>query len=152
MSRENLKRLKFFDGLLIISNSRLSLFKNIKPNATHSYLNAGGGRSGVHWRYEVSENQGSAQFYLNHLDPKINELVNKERYLFLFENKYQINEAFGESLDWNYQKNRKVQYIQSICHKGDWETENKWSEIYHDLVDRMFRLEKAVSFYIPRLP
>jgi hypothetical protein len=115
MRPENLKRLRFFEGLITVSNSRLPIVKNIKPDSRHSYLNAGGGRTGVHWRYEVSEHQTSAQFYLNHYDPKTNELVNKERYLFLFENKYEINEAFGEELDWNYQKNRKVQYIQSVC-------------------------------------
>jgi hypothetical protein len=152
MNSESLKRLRFFEGLLNLSNSRLPLFRNIKPDTRHSYLNAGGGKTGVHWRYEVSGNQASAQFYLNYSEPKTNELVNKERYLFLFENKYEINNAFGEELDWNYQKNRKVQYIQSICHLGGWETENKWPEIYVDLVDRMVRLETALSYYINRLP
>jgi hypothetical protein len=152
MSPENLKRLRFFEGLLTVSNSRSPLFRNIKPDSKHSYLNAGGGKTGVHWRYEVSENEGAAQFYLNHFDPKINELVNKERYLFLFEKKYEINEAFGEPLDWNYRKDRKIQYIQSLCNLGGWATENKWPEIYGDLVNRLVSLEKALKYYIDRLP
>jgi hypothetical protein len=71
MNAQNLKRQKFFEGLLNVSNSRLILFRNVKPGARHSYLNAGGGKTGVHWRYEVAENQASAQFYLNQSDKKV---------------------------------------------------------------------------------
>jgi hypothetical protein len=74
----------------------------------------------------------------------------KKRFDALAKYREEIDQMFGESLDWDYNSDRKQNYVRSWIEKGVMEKED-WREIQEELVDRMVRLEKAVRPYIPEL-
>jgi hypothetical protein len=148
MSKIDLRKRRFLEGLLKISNFGTPLFKNVSPDNNHTYIQAGGGQTGIYWRYDVKQYEVNAIFYLNHSDHKFNEECFRK--LESFKNK--INADFGGPLEWNFKKDRRCQYIQSTCTIGGSEDKEKWPEIYGDLVERMVRLEKTVRNYIDMLP
>jgi hypothetical protein len=148
MSRIDLKKRRFLEGLLKISNFCTPLFKNVSPDDSHTYIQAGGGQTGIYWRYDVKKYDVNTIFYLNHPDHHFNEECFRKLESF----KDKINADFGGPLEWNFKKGRRCQYIQSTCTLGGSEDEDKWPEIYGDLVERMVRLEKALNYYINRLP
>lgn len=145
---------RFLDGLLNRSKLRLPHLFNKKNSITHNYLEVGGGKTGVEWRYEPKKDEVKVQFYLNHKDKKLNRRINEDRFKHLLKFKDEIDKAFGDQrhLDWNFKEDRKCQYIQYSCDIGGLDNEEKWPKIWQDCIDCLARLENALKYYIDKLP
>jgi hypothetical protein len=139
--------LEFFRQLLELANERTTLFKNVSPAGYQSWVKTGAGKSGLAWSIYVRRNDGVAMLYL-HSDVQ----TNHKRFEGLLGKKEEIENGFGEPLEWKFNENRKQQYIQSTTKIGGIENEDRWPAIQNDLVNRMIRLEKAIRPYLASLP
>lgn len=66
--------------------------------------------------------------------------------------KEQIEEAFGESLEWERLEDQRFWRIDKWLSLGGYRDKEKWSEIQDAMIDAMIRLEKAFRPHIDRLP
>lgn len=148
LAEKEKKRLDFLTQLLERSNKKTPLFKNVTPSGYQSWVNAGGGKSGLGWAYVVRRTDAKAEFYISTPDLKLN----LKRFQSILAKKEDIEASFGEPLEWDSKDSRKAQMIRSWTKLGGLENEDKWKEIQNDLVDRMVRLEKALRDYIASLP
>ena len=87
------------------------------------------------------------EFFLCHSDFEIN----KARYEKLLAQKDDIEQKFGEPLNWDFNDSRKQQYIRTTCPICGLDNEEKWADIQKDLIDRLVRLEKAIGPHIKSL-
>jgi uncharacterized protein DUF4268 len=142
------QRYEFFEKLLEKSNQKTSLFSNISPTGYQSWLTAGAGKSGLGWVYCTTTNICRVELFISGTN---SELI-KQRFKALKEKSNEIEKDFSEPLDWNYNEDRKQQYIRSYTKIGGFKDQDHWSEIQDDLVDRMIRLESAMRKHIKKLP
>jgi hypothetical protein len=140
------KLVEFFKQLLDKSNKKIHLFKNVSPSKYNS-IGTGAGRSGLFWVYVVRGSDARAELFFQAAEATINS----KRFKTLLDKKAQIENQFGEPLEWDYKENRKQQYIRSWSTIGGLSNEDKWKEIQDDLVNRMIKLENALKEYLPSL-
>ena len=70
----------------------------------------------------------------------------------LVKEKEAIEEAFGDSLEWESLETRRACRLRKIIREGGYhEAETKWPEIHASVVEAMIRLEKALKPHISRL-
>ena len=144
------ERLKFFQQLLDRSNEKTPLFKNVPPPKSQngvSVRDVRAGKSGLLWIFWRRPNDSRVEFCLCS-----DAETNLKRFKFLSEKKEEIENVFGEPLEWNFKENRKQHSILSRTKFGGIENEDQWPVIQNDLVDRMTRLEKALRPYLASLP
>jgi hypothetical protein len=142
-SGNEIKRYEFFNQFLTLCNKKTNLFKKISPVGYQSWINAGSGTSGISWLIVANNKSAHVDLYFG----SPNSDINRTRFEYFASKKQEIEEKFGEPLIWDFNDNRKQQYIRSICPIGNFEDEEKWPEIQNDLVDRLIRLENILKPY-----
>jgi hypothetical protein len=147
LAERDQKRFDFFEQLLELSNKSTSLFNNVSPVGYQNWIWAGAGKSGLSWAYVIMVSKARVELYMG----SSNGDLNKKRFDYLFSNKGEIEQQFGEQLEWNYKEGRQQHYIRSWSQVGGLENEESWFRIQEDLVNRMSRLQKAVGDYISEL-
>jgi hypothetical protein len=138
------QRYKFFEELLNLSNSKTNLFQNVSPLGYQSWIWAGAGKAGLAWMYAVLKNRSKAEFYLGSSDGD----KNKEWYHILYSKKSEIEQEFGEPLEWDFKEGRKQHYVRSWSKFGGIQNIEEWPKIQNDLIERMLKLEKVLSKHI----
>ena len=142
------KRFEFFQRLIEKSNTLNSIFGNVSPTGYQNWLSAGGGKSGLAWNYVIKLSDSRVELFLCSPDAALN----KKRFEILMAKSEEIENNFGESLDWDYKEGRKQHYIRSHCKIGGLQQEEMWLEIHDDLADRLHRLEMSLRNYFKDLP
>lgn len=140
-------RYKFFEQLLLKANQKTCLFNSVSPVGYQNWINTGAGKAGLMWTLVAMKKAARVEFFLCHP----NFEINKDRFDKLSSMKEIIENAFGGPLNWDFNENRKQQYIRSTCPYGGIEQDDKWSEIQDDMIDRIVRLEKAIGPHIKSL-
>lgn len=140
-------RYQFFEQLLSRANQITNIFNSVSPVGYQSWVNAGAGKAGIMWTFVAMKKTARAEFFLCHPDFEIN----KSRYESLLAKKDEIEQKFGEPINWDFNDNRKQQYIRTICPVGGLDNEEKWTDIQKDLVDRIVRLENSIRPHIKLL-
>lgn len=140
-------RYQFFEQLIFNANQVTNIFNNVSPVGYQNWVNAGAGKAGIMWTLVVMKKTARTEFFLCHFDFKIN----KARFDKLLAHKEEIEQKFGESLNWDFNDSRKQQYIRTSCPIGGLDIEEKWADIQKDLVQRLVKLEKAIGPYINSL-
>lgn len=141
MAEKDKKRYQFFEQLLELSNKKMSLFNNVSPVGYQNWLGAGAGKAGLAWTYVIMISKARTELFLCSPDGELN----KKRFEQLHSKREVIETEYGEPLDWDYKEGRQQHYIRSWSEFGGLEDEENWPQIKEDLVNRMFRLEKALS-------
>lgn len=140
-------RYKFFQQLLSNINQATDTFNSVSPVGYQNWVNAGAGKAGIMWSFVTMKKMARTEFLLCHADFEIN----KDRYEKLLSYKDEIEQKFGERLDWDFNDSRKQQYIRTSCTIGGLDNEEKWADIQKDLIDRHVRLEKAIGPHLKSL-
>jgi len=140
-------RYEFFEQLLSKANQKTTIFNNVSPVGYQNWVNTGAGKAGLMWTFVAMKNKARVEFFLCHSDSEIN----KNRFETLLPIKEEIEKSFGASLNWDFNENRKQQYIRSNCQYGGIDNVDQWSELHHDMIDRIIRLEKAIGPHIKSL-
>jgi hypothetical protein len=145
-AEREIMRHRFWSELLEKAKMRTTLHANISPGR-ESWAGAGGGRSGLEFNYNIHQHSARVEFYIDSRDIE----WNKATFDFFYSARDEIEEVFGEQLEWQRLDSRRASRISTILDIGGLQDDN-WAEIQVAMIDAMVRLEKAVRPYIQRLP
>ena len=142
--RDSLRQ-QFWAQLLDRSRERTRLHANISPGT-------GGGLSttvkrGLYLKYAIRQRDSEVGLYIDLGKNNPNE--NYEIFQALEDVKGEIEEAFGEPLDWKLLDNKRACRIVKPLSQGGYRNEVEgWEEIQDAMIDAMIRLNKALESHI----
>ena len=143
-------RHRFWAQLLDLAKEKTQLHANISPSQS-SYLMTGAGRSGLRFDYVVQQHTSEIELYIDR--GKDADSENEEIFDRLEQSKVEIEEAFGEPLEWQRLESKRACRINKRFSLGGYrDDEEKWQEIQGAMIDGMIQLEKAFRPHIDRLP
>lgn len=143
LSVKDKKRFEFFSQLLNYSNSKSKLFNNVSPVGYQNWVMTGAGKSGLSWVYSILSNKSIIHLYFGSPDAQ----KNKGRFQKLLNHKSDIENEFGNILEWDYKEDRQQHYIKTISN-GGLNDEANWENIQKDMVERMIKLERVLGKYL----
>ena len=143
-------RHRFWTSLLERSKGKTPLHANISPSQS-SYLMTGAGRSGLRFDYVVQQHTSEIELYIDR--GRDAESENEEIFDSLEQSKAEIEETFGEPLEWQRLESKRACRINKRFSLGGYRgDEERWPEIQDAMIDGMIRLEAALKPHIDRLP
>jgi hypothetical protein len=136
--------------VLIERSSKVNrLHAHITPGE-HSYIGTSSGVPGLYLNYVVTQDDCSAQLYIDR--GKDAEEENKSIFDQLFANKAKIDEAFGEMLSWERLDSKRACRIRHTQPGGGYRTpEEQWPNLQDVIIQDMDRLEKALRPHLKQL-
>ncbi len=138
----------FWASLLERAKPRSSLHSGVSAG-TDTWLSAGSGRSGIHYTYVLRQHDTDVELRIE--GPS--EAENHEIFYALFQNRVEIEEEFGEPLEWNLAEGRKKCSVKRNLPAGGYRADRAdWPEIQDSMIGAMIRLEGAVKSRIAALP
>jgi hypothetical protein len=100
--------------------------------------------------YSVNQDSSTVELYIDRGENSKEE--NKNIFDILMSNKIQIENVFGEPLEWERLEAKRACRIRKQFELGGYRTdEKKWPEIHNKMIDAMIRFEKAFSPFIKNL-
>ena len=149
-TERHILRCRFWTQLLERAKESTPLHANTSPNQ-YNYVMTGAGRSGLNFRYVIQQHTSEIDLYIDRGRDADNE--NEEIFDTLGNAKEEIEEVFGEPLEWQRLEGKRACRIGKRFSLGGYrDDEEEWSEIQDVMIDGMIRLEKAFRPHIDRLP
>jgi len=139
---------RFWSQLIERSRAKTSLVAN-RSTTTDHWLSAGIGRAGYGLNFSLTEDRARVECYIR---VKEGDQVNLAAFKALLEQRDEIENTFGEKLDWQELPGR---IGCRICKdlEGGWRTpEPEWPSLQDAMIDAMIRLEKSLRGPIHALP
>ena len=108
-------------------------------------------RKGLDFGFVFQQHTSHVELYIDRGEGANKE--NNETFNTLKKTKGEIEEAFGEPLEWQRREGRRLcKVVKQLSLGGYCDYEEKWSEIQEAMIDAMIRLEEAFRPHIDRLP
>jgi len=148
LAERHKKRLEFWRTLLEKSKLKTSLHSNISPNI-YSWIGTGAGKSGIGYNYAITYKYSSIELYIDR--GKESEEENKRIFDDLYAHKKEIEEVFGDKLEWERLDDRRASRIRKRYSYAGLNETDKWDKLENDMIDGMIRLEKALKKHIGNL-
>ena len=131
-------RLAFWDiALEAMRDSACDVFNNISPSKGH-WLNAGSGLRACSYTLIFSNKEARVEFNMSRSVAEENKFI----FDYLLKRKAEIEQSFGEELEWFRLDSRKASGI-IFRKKFDGYDNSQWSEIIQWMVENMISLENA---------
>jgi Domain of unknown function (DUF4268) len=138
----------FWASLLERAKARSRLHSGVSAG-TDTWLSAGSGRSGIHYTYVLRQHDTDVELRIE--GPS--EAENHEIFSLLFEDRTEIEENFGEQLEWNLVEGRKKCSVKKNLSAGGYRADRAdWPQIQESMIDAMIRLEEAIKARVAGLP
>ncbi len=132
-------RRDFWAKLIQAMNSTQSTrFQNISPGVA-AWIGAGSGVRGVGFHFAATQKYGRAELYIDRGDQDENEWIFDR----LFSKRDELEEGFGEALEWERLDNKRACRIKLERQANVFDRE-QWDEMIGFMCDAMCRLEKAL--------
>ncbi len=139
--------IEFWTEFLKVMNQHSEIYKDVKPTERR-YLHGHSGIAGVIWGQTIGESSVTTEIYLHHKDQDRNKLIYDE----LKKSKIEIENNFGEAIDWarlddkidSRIKRRKLENV-NCTNKDD------WNRMIDFMVYGMLRMEKAFKGPLARV-
>ena len=142
-------RYRFWTQLLDRARDRTTLHANISPSQRATISTAV--QSGLFLRYVIQQHTSDIELYIDRGREADNQ--NNEIFDTLENAKEEIEEVFGESLEWQRLEGQRSCRIGERFSLGGYrDDEEEWAEIQDAMIDGMIRLEAAFRSHIDRLP
>lgn len=141
-------RQQFWTKLLDCAKSKTTLHSTVSPGEWN-YIGTGAGVSGLGLNYIVTKHAAAIELYIDR--GKDSEKDNKMIFGQLLRNRNEIEELFGEPLDWQQLEGKRACRIRNQITLGGYQDEEKWPTIHEAMVDAMVSFEKALRPYIEKL-
>ncbi len=142
-------RLRFWTRLLDRARQKTRLHAAISPSQHNAVGTASGLPHGLNLNYVVRQHDAQVEL---HIDAgRESEEANKAIFEQLLQNREQIEERFGEALEWDSVEGRQRCKVLKVVPIAGWENEDLWSEAHDALVDAMIRLERALRPHFKEL-
>ncbi|MEI7989877.1 MAG: DUF4268 domain-containing protein [Chloroflexota bacterium] len=142
-----LRRFEFWQQLLAKAKTKTNLHAGRSPGNKH-YVNAGAGKTGIYYTYEVRMEDAQIHLYIYH---RGEAEWNKRIFNVLFQHKEEIEQAFGDSLDWQLLSDKYACRIRYVLTDYGINSLDYWDELQNQMIDAMVRFEKALRPFIQRL-
>ena len=139
---------RFWTEFLEYARTRTPLHTNISPSH-ETWIGTGAGRSGITYNYVVNQHDARVELYIDRGKDSYEE--NKAIFDQLEVHKADIEQSFGEPLDWQRLESKQSRRIAKYEKQGGYRDEEKRQEIFQAMVEAMIRLERAMSPYIGSL-
>lgn len=135
----------FWSQLLDYAKTQTRLHSAISPSGDN-WIMTGAGSSGLSYTYSITQHNASMELTID----KGKEMDEENLRIFqqFYQHREDIENAFGEPLDWLELENKRVCRISATIAGGYRDPESEWPDIQKRMVDTMVRLEKALSPYI----
>lgn len=141
-------RKRFWTELLDYAKTKTRLHANVSPSHQTS-VTTGAGRTGLGFSYVINQHEAGVELYIDRGKDRAEE--NAAILEELFSHREEIEEAFGESLDWQRLEGKRACRIRKDLTVGGYRDEERWPAIFEAMVDAMVRLERALKPYIQQL-
>ena len=142
-------RKKFWTGLLDYAKTKTKLHASISPGE-YSWIGTGTGLRGLGLNYSVIKHASVVELYIDR--GKDTEEENKTIFEQLFSHKDEVEQIFGEPLEWQQLEGKRACRIRKQFKLGGYrDDEDKWPQIHEAMVEAMIRLDKALRPYIKNI-
>jgi len=141
-------RLEFWTSLLEKAKTKTPIHQNRSP-VKDNWISAGSGKSGLEYVYAITKERGQVELYIDY--GKGYEKETKQIFEELHSHKTEIEESFGESLEWQLLEDRRASRIRKVFDYAGVSDRDKWDQLQNDLIEAMIRLEKAFKKHIKGL-
>lgn len=101
------------------------------------------------YNYIITQHEGKVELYIDR--GKESEDENKKIFDELYYHKDEIEETFGDKLNWQRLDNKKACRISKSITLGGYRDPEKWDDTIDAMIDSMIRLEKALSPTISKM-
>ncbi|NVP03000.1 DUF4268 domain-containing protein [Photobacterium damselae subsp. damselae] len=138
-NRHSVRREYWEQALEVFQKSDCHLFNNISPSKDH-WLSAGSGLSGCPYNLIFLQKELRIELCISR------SITEENKFLFdeLFKYKNEIEQSFGESLEWLRLDDKKQSRIQFSC-KADGFNKDNWQDHVTWHLEHMVKLEKALK-------
>ena len=134
--------------LVEYSRTKTKLHSNISPNE-YSWLGTTAGKKGLGLNYTVTKTDSNVELYIDRGKESANE--NKEIFNALYNNKAQIEKAFGGPLEWQSLEGKRACRIKKRLKGGYRDPTDRWPEIHKKAVHTMIKFNDALRPYVQKL-
>jgi len=148
LAERHKKRLEFWKSLLEKSRLKTSLHANISPGI-YSWIGTGSGKRGLGYNYSITYKYASVELYIDR--GKECEKENKKIFDELYSHKKEIEEIFGDALEWQRLDDRRASRVRKVYSYAGLNDREKWDRLQNDMIDGMIRFEKAFKKYVKEL-
>ena len=142
------KRLKFWTLFIEKSKIKTNLYANISPGK-YSWIGTSSGLRGLSYNCSVGKSTAQVELYIDR--GKESQELNNNIFAEFYKNKEQIERDFGADLLWEKLPNARACRISKITDLGGWFDEDTWEKVHEDLIDKIIKLEKALSSHIKNI-
>lgn len=138
---------QFWNQLLGYAKTKTELHSKITPGKD-IWCGMGAGTGGLGFNYVIFQHQARVELYID----KGKDEVNKDIFDRLAAAKEEIEQSFGEPLEWERIDGRRACRIKKDLPLGGYrDDEQAWPKIHEAMVGAMIRLHKALSPHIQYL-
>jgi hypothetical protein len=134
--------LRFWTQLLEYAKTKTNLHSKISPSKESS-ISMGSGVAGLTYCYSITKHHGTVELYI--FRGKDSGTENKEIFEKLSMAKKEIEQSFGEQLEWEPLENKQACRIKKTISYGGYLDEQEWPKIQETMVGSMIGLEKALN-------
>lgn len=146
LAERHILRKKFWTQLLDYAKTKTKLHTSIAPGE-YNWIGTGTGFRGLGLNYSVTKQAAVVELYIDR--GKDQDEENKKIFDQLAASKKEIEESFGDSLDWQQLEGKRACRIRKQFTLGGYrDDEEKWPQIQEAMVDAMIRLDKALKAHI----
>lgn len=152
LAEQNVLRLRFWTQLLARAQERTQLFANISPQARGDL--SATIRAGLFYRYHIKQHDSRIDLYIDRGRGVGSENAgneNNEVFDALATARSEIEENFGEPLEWYRLEGKRACRISKQYALGGYRDEENWNEIQDAMIDGMIRLDGALRSHIESL-
>jgi len=128
------------------ARQKTSIHAQISPSK-ESWISTGAGKSGLGYNYVIRMSDGQVELYIDRGDAE----ENKSIFDALQARKGDIEQAFGEPLEWQRLNERRACRVRYVISGSGLRDGDRWPEIQDRMIDAMVRLERALKPEIRRL-
>lgn len=148
LAERHLIRREFWSQLLSRANEKTSLHSSSSPGIAN-WISASAGKPGFLYSYIIRQHDAQVELYIDL--GKDSDEKNKRIFDSLAADKNEIENAFGDSLDWQRLDHRRASRVRKVISSGGYQDEEAWPKIQDEMVDKMIRLSEALNQRIERL-
>ncbi|WP_439328347.1 DUF4268 domain-containing protein [Lonepinella sp. BR2357] len=143
-SNENINSEYWRSFLEFCRDEKYSLVSNRSGSKDH-WISVNAGLSGITYALVILKNELRAELYLAK-----DKSYNKKVYDFLYNYKNEIDDKFGDKLNWDRLDNKNACRI-SFSRKFDKDDRDKWNEAIHWHYDMVKKLENTFKDYLEKV-
>ena len=146
LAERHVLRLKFWGELLEKAKTKTKLHAKVSPGI-ENWVSAGAGKSGLGFNYVVRMDDAQVELYIDRGEAEWNKMV----FNAFLQHKVEIEELFGDPLDWQLLPDKRASRIRFVISNYGLIDQDQWDELQEQLITAMIRMEKTFRPFITKL-